>query len=195
MPLPFSSERLLGTDSVGWTQSARPCACRCPADPATQHQLPLPVGVRKQHPTQEHGMGGIPSWSSTLLAACIGRSAPHARVPRPIFIPLHFFHDSVKWPPTQGGAPLPRGGLRRIFPSWSFTLDERRWQHGLGLLRMPESLLRQQARGLLRSYGSWILCPQILLGVLVQSELDFQLKPQFCPVLIDNGIRVCSYPL
>lgn len=57
---------------------------------------------------------------------------------------------------------------------------------------MSESLLRLQARGLLHPDGSWILCPQILLGVLAQSELDFQFKSQLCPVLVDNGLYPCS---
>lgn len=93
---PFSSERLMGADSAGWSQPAGPCAHRHPADLATQHELPLPAGVREHHPAQELKLGGPPGWGSVLFFACTGRSVPHTRVSYPTPISLHPFHNSVQ---------------------------------------------------------------------------------------------------
>lgn len=52
-----------------------------------------------------------------------------------------------------------------------------------GALMNAGELTEEQARGLLHPYRSWTLCPQILLGVLVHSELDFSLQHDSVSVL------------
>lgn len=103
---PFSSERLLGADSARWSQPARPCAHRRPADLANQHGLLLPAGIREHWPAPEPKLGAYPGWGSVLFVACTGGSVPHTRVPHPAPISLHPLHHSVQRPTNQGSAPL-----------------------------------------------------------------------------------------
>lgn len=138
----FSSEGLMGANSARCSQPAGPHAHWCLAELATQHKLPLPAGGGEHPPAQELELGGSLSWGPVLLATCTGRSVPHTRVPHPSPLPLHPFHNNVQRPTPQGGAPFPRWGGRHLYPSRPFSVDQRRWEHGMGVIRVPQSLLR-----------------------------------------------------
>lgn len=138
----------MGADGARRPQPTRPRAGRCPAELGAQHRLPLPARVGEHCPAQELRLGGPPSGGSVLLSAHTGGSVPHAGVPNPIPLPFHLFHDNVQWPTTQGGALLPGWRGRHLCPPGHFSVDQRRWEPGIGG-HMSAAELTEDARGLL----------------------------------------------
>lgn len=104
---------------------SQPDPCRpMPAELGTQHQLPLPAGVRRCGPAQEAPAGGPPH----------GGSVPHCTRWRDLYhtqgypaapYPLTSFMTMSSDPPPKVGPFSPDEGGRHLCPPGRFSMDQR----------------------------------------------------------------------